>query len=77
MRCQKCRWFAADQKMEDRGECRRFPPTVGEWTEDADKKIAGYRFPMVFATWNCGEWTEQTAKQKNAQAPQDRTPADS
>lgn len=77
MRCQKCRWFVLDEKAQDRGECRRFPPQMGEMNKGEWKYTAGYRFPMVFTTWNCGEWTEQTAKQKNAQAPEDRTPSDS
>jgi hypothetical protein len=60
--------------MPDRGECRRFPPTTGQYEKDGDDKyVAGYRFPMVFTTWNCGEWTEMTAKQKNAQASEDRS----
>ena len=66
MRCQKCRWFVST--AQDRGECRRYPPQMGEMQKDGDDKYAaGYRFPMVFSTWNCGEWTQQTAKQQNAE----------
>ncbi len=47
---------------------------MGEMQKDKDDKyLAGYRFPMVFTTWTCGEWTEMTAKQKNAQASEDRS----
>ncbi len=58
-RCAACRFYMAENKL-----CRRYPPQVLAWKNEAeagtDKEIVlRSQFPIMEPTGSCGEWQGQ------------------
>lgn len=51
-RCETCRFWRRERRLDDAGDCRRYPPQI--FTVDGDDHDV--EFPATSCSEWCGEW---------------------